>query len=321
MMEWTDRFCRFYLRLISRHAVLYTEMVTSGAIMHGDRDKLLGFHECEHPVVLQLGGSDPLELADAARIGASYGYDEINLNVGCPSDRVQSGCFGAALMGEPQTVAECLRAMRDAVSIPVTVKCRIGIDDMDIEGPLDEFVGLIANEGVEHFIIHARKAWLKGLSPKENREVPPLNYDRVYRLKKSFPDLAFTINGGIETLEEAEAHLGHVDGVMFGRAAYHNSYVLADVDRRFFGVTADPLSRAQIVEALIQFVEEEMGQGIRFNQIARHVLGLFQGVPGARAWRRHISENATKPGAGAHILGEAIEIAEGRRRGRVEAAE
>lgn len=315
MMEWTDRFCRFYLRLLTRHAVLYTEMVTSGAVLHGDRQKLLRFHDAEHPVVLQLGGSDPRDLALAARVGEEWGYDEINLNVGCPSDRVKSGCFGAALMAEPQLVAECIKAMRDAVSIPVTVKCRIGIDDMDIEGPLDEFVGLVSSAGASRFIIHARKAWLKGLSPKENREVPPLNYDRVYRLKQCFPDLPIVINGGIETLDEADVHLALVDGVMIGRAAYQNSFELAGVDQRFYGDESAEPTRGDVVERLVPFVEDEMANGARFNQIARHVLGLYQGVPGARSWRRHISENATKPGSGAHVLLEARDLAE-RDRGR-----
>lgn len=306
MMDWTDRYDRFFLRLISRHALLYTEMVTSAAVLHGDRDRLLAFEPEQHPVALQLGGSDARELAEAARIGEGYGYDEINLNVGCPSDRVQSGRFGACLMAEPETVAECVAAMQDAVQVPVTVKCRIGVDDQDEEEALDRFVEVVRQAGCTTFIVHARKAWLEGLSPKENRSVPPLNYDRVYRLKRDNPDLHVAINGGIESLQAADGHLAHVDGVMLGRAAYQNPYILADVDRRYYGSAEPPRSRGEIVEALLPYVAARIEGGARLNQITRHILGLFQGQPGARSWRRHLSETAHLSGADGRVIEDAL---------------
>ncbi|MGI9373962.1 MAG: tRNA dihydrouridine(20/20a) synthase DusA [Hyphomicrobiales bacterium] len=305
MMDWTDRHCRAFHRMLSRHAVLYTGMVTVGAVIHGDRDRLLGFDEIEHPVVLQVGGSDPGECAEAARISEVWGYDEINLNVGCPSDRVQSGRFGACLMAEPALVAACIAKMRSSVSIPVSVKCRIGIDDQDEDKDLDHFIDTVAAAGCEKFVIHARKAWLQGLSPKQNRSVPPLNHGRVRRLAKRRDDLDISINGGIVSLAEAGEHFDHVNGVMLGRAAYQNPWVLADVDRTVFGKDNPATDRAQIVEQLVDYAENAMTQGARLNHIGRHVLGLYQGQPGARAWRRHLSENMHKPDAAPELLLEA----------------
>ena len=321
MMDWTDRHCRFFHRLLSRDALLYTEMVTAEAIRHGKRDQLLGFSADEHPVALQLGGSDPAKLAEAARIGEGYGYDEINVNVGCPSDRVQNGSFGACLMAEPHLVADCVAAMRAAVRVPVTVKCRIGIDDQDSEADLERFVTTVAAAGCSTFIVHARKAWLKGLSPKENREIPPLDYDRVRRLKAAHPGLEIAINGGIATLDAAEAQLPQVDGVMLGRAAYQTPYMLADVDRRFFGSAAPVLSRDEILEGLIPYAERHIAAGGRLNNIARHILGLYHGEPGARAFRRHLSENAGRSGAGAWLLIEARQMMRNRDRAAAAAAE
>ena len=292
MMEWTDRHCRYLLRLLSRRTFLYTEMVTADAVLHGDRERVLRFHPAEHPVGLQLGGSDPHKLAEAARIGAAFGYDEVNLNVGCPSDRVQSGRFGACLMAEPDLVAECVAAMRAAVSVPVTVKCRIGIDDQDAEASLDHFVETVAEAGCRTFIVHARKAWLKGLSPKENRDVPPLDYGRVRRLKARRPELEIVLNGGIETLAVAEAQLPHVDGVMLGRAAYADPYLLAEVDRALFGSNETPPSRLDVLDAFRPYVEAELAKGARLNQMTRHILGLFHGQPRVRAFRRHLAEHA-----------------------------
>jgi tRNA-dihydrouridine synthase A len=309
-MDWTDRHCRFFHRLLSTHARLYTEMVTAEAILHGKRDRLLAFSAQEHPVALQLGGSDPAKLAEAAAIGQDYGYDEINLNIGCPSDRVQEGRFGACLMAEPDLVARCVGAMRSSVSIPVTVKCRIGIDDQDSETALDRFVRAVADAGCSTFIIHARKAWLKGLSPKENREIPPLDYARVYRLKTARPDLQVIINGGIATVEEAELHLAHVDGVALGRAAYQNPYLLAEVDSRLFGTGVAPVSRRDVMEALLPYAERHLSAGGRLNNIARHVLGLYHGRPRARLFRRHLAENAPVAGAGAEVLAEATRLVE-----------
>nr|WP_281397152.1 tRNA dihydrouridine(20/20a) synthase DusA [Kaustia mangrovi] len=306
MMDWTDRHDRFFLRLISRHALLYTEMVTAQAVVRGDRRRLLGFHGQEHPVALQLGGSEPALLAEAARIGAGFGYDEINLNVGCPSDRVQSGRFGACLMAEPALVADCVAAMRAAVAVPVTVKCRIGIDDQDAEEALSRFVDEVAAAGCRRFVVHARKAWLRGLSPKENREVPPLDYGRVYRLKAARPDLDIVLNGGIQTLDEAEGHLARVDGVMLGRAAYHTPYVLAEADRRLFDPAAPVPTREEIVERFLPYVEAELACGVPLKAMTRHILGLFHGVPGARGWRRHLSENAHRPGAGVEVIRDAL---------------
>lgn len=298
MMDWTDRHCRFFHRLLTRHALLYTEMITAEAVIHGDRRKLLGFSPEEHPVALQLGGADPERLALAARIGADFGYDEINLNVGCPSDRVQEGRFGACLMAEPELVARCVEAMRAACSIPVTVKCRIGIDDQDSEADLERFVTTVAAAGCTRFVVHARKAWLDGLSPKENRDVPPLDYGRVYRLKAAHPDLTIVINGGIRSLDEAEAHLSQVDGVMIGRAAYQTPYLLAEVDRRIFGSAEPPVTRAEVMERLIPYLERHLASGGRLNAVTRHVIGLYHGEPGARMFRRYLSgaELRDRPG-------------------------
>jgi tRNA-dihydrouridine synthase A len=305
MMEWTDRHCRFFHRQLSSHALLYTEMVTSPAIMHGKREKLLGFDPAEHPLALQIGGSDPRELAEAARIGEGFGYDEINLNVGCPSDRVQAGRFGACLMAEPALVAECVAAMRAAVQVPVTVKCRIGIDDQDSEAGLTCFVDTVAAAGCTTFIVHARKAWLHGLSPRENRDIPPLDYDRVRRLKASRPDLAIILNGGIKTLAEAKSCLDHFDGVMVGRAAYQNPSILLGVDADLFGAPARSVHPAAIIERMAPYIERELARGEKLSSITRHMLGLVQGVPGARGFRRHLTEGAIRRGAGLEIVFEA----------------
>jgi tRNA-dihydrouridine synthase A len=311
MMDWTDRHCRVFHRHITKRGLLYTEMLTTGAVIHGDRARLLGFDSCEHPVALQLGGSDPRALASAARIGADFGYDEINLNVGCPSDRVQEGRFGACLMAEPELVADCVAAMQVRVAVPVTVKCRIGIDDQDSEADLERFVSAVAGAGCRTFMVHARKAWLQGLSPKENREVPPLDYGRVYRLKAAHPELEIVINGGIGSLAEAEAHLAHVDGVALGRAAYQNPYLLAEVDRRLLGAATTPPSRREAIEALLPYAERHVRAGGRLNNIVRHILGLYHGQPRARAFRRHLSERAPREGAGADVLREALRLMEG----------
>lgn len=287
-------------------ALLYTEMVTAQAIRHGDRERLIGFDPREQPVALQIGGSDPKLLAEAAKWGEDFGYCEINLNVGCPSDRVQEGRFGACLMAEPDLVAEGVATMRSAVSVPVTVKCRIGIDDQDEDEDLDRFIRKVAETGCSTFIIHARKAWLEGLSPKENREIPPLNYERVYRAKRAHRELTIIINGGIASLSEAEAHLSHVDGVMLGRAAYHTPWILADVDRRFFGDTPLFLTRADIVARMKPYIAAELTKAPGLARITRHMLGLFHGEPGGRSWRRVISENAHRPGAGVDLLDAAI---------------
>ncbi len=306
MMDWTDRHDRAFLRAISQRTLLYTEMVTTGAILHGDRDRFLGFDAMEHPVALQLGGSAPADLAFSAREGAARGYDEINLNLGCPSDRVQRGRFGACLMTEPELVADCVAAMIEAVDIPVTVKTRIGVDDVDSYEALTAFVAKIAATGCTSFTIHARKAWLSGLSPKENREVPPLRYDVVYDLKRDFPELEIVLNGGVQTLQEAQDHLQRVDGVMIGRAAYQSPYVLAEADRLVFGEDAEPKSREQIVEDFLPYVERQLAQGVPLKSITRHMLGLFNGLAGARAWRRHLAEEAHKPGAGPEVIVEAL---------------
>ena len=307
MMAWTDRHARYFLRLISKHTMLYTEMVTTGALLHGDRQGFLRYHPAEHPIVLQLGGSHPDELAECSLMAQDAGYDEVNLNVGCPSDRVKQGCFGASLMAEPKLVAECVAAMRAKVDIPVTVKCRIGIDDMDEESALDEFVAIVAEAGCEHFIVHARKAWLQGLSPKENREVPPLKYDVVYRLKQARPSLRITINGGIKTVEAMHQHLAHVDAVMLGREAYHNPYLLSQFDAQFYGCDEAPRSRQDVVHALLPYIEQELAEGTALHSITRHLHGLFLGCPGARAWRRYLSENDYKAGAGVEVLLAALE--------------
>ena len=312
MMEWTDRHCRMFHRALTRRAMLYTEMVTAAAVIHGDRERLLGFDRIEGPLGLQLGGSDPDALARAAVIAQALGYDEINLNCGCPSDRVQSGRFGACLMAEPDLVARCFATMQDAVSIPVTVKCRIGIDDQDENLALDRFVGELGLAGCRTVIVHARKAWLQGLSPKQNRDVPPLDHARVHRLKADRPDLEIVINGGIASLDEAEAHLQRVDGVMLGRTAYHDPWVLADVDWRLFG-SANPVeNRKQAIEAWLPYVECQLARGVPLNAMTRHVLGLFNGLPGARAFRRHLSENAHRPGAGVEVLARAVELVSGK---------
>ncbi|MPY74556.1 MAG: tRNA dihydrouridine(20/20a) synthase DusA [Alphaproteobacteria bacterium] len=306
MMEWTDRHCRYFLRRISRGCLLYTEMVTAAAVLRGDRDRLLRYHPDEHPLAIQLGGAEPLALAECARIAESLGFDEINLNVGCPSDRVQSGRFGACLMAEPALVARCVEAMRGAVSVPVTVKSRIGIDDQEEWPALRAFVETVAAAGCTRFIVHARKAWLTGLSPKENREVPPLRHDLVYRLKEERPDLTVVLNGGVTSLEDADRHLGHVDGVMLGRAAYQTPYVLAEADRRYFGAREAAPDRHAVVEAMAGYVEAELAAGTPLAAMTRHMLGLFQGMPGARAWRRHLSEQAHRPGAGLATLRDAL---------------
>jgi tRNA-dihydrouridine synthase A len=305
MLEWTDRHCRFFLRLITRHTLLYTEMVTTGALLHGNPERFLAFHEVEHPVALQLGGSDPGELAQCARLGEKKGYDEINLNVGCPSDRVQSGRFGACLMATPSLVAECIAAMNEAVGIPVTVKHRIGIDHTDSYDALCDFVDTVSRGGSQTFIVHARKAWLEGLSPKENRDVPPLQYEVVHRLKQDFPALEIIINGGILTLSQAEEQLQQVDGVMIGREAYHNPWILAEADRLLFGDDHPLPTRHQVVQKLMPFVEEEFSLGTPVSRITRHILGLFQGRPGARAWRRHLSENTHRRDANPDVILEA----------------
>ncbi len=311
MMDWSDRHCRFFHRQLSRHALLYTEMVTADAILRGDRQRLLGFSDGEHPVALQLGGSDALKLAEAAAIGEAFGYDEINLNVGCPSDRVQEGRFGACLMAEPDLVAACVKAMCGAAKVPVTVKCRIGIDDQDSEIDFQNFIDRVAAAGCTTFIVHARKAWLKGLSPKENREIPPLDYPRVYRLKASRPDLEIIINGGIETLDACVGHIKHVDGVMLGRAAYHDPFILSEVDRRFFDGRAAAASRADALRAIEAYVDAHVAAGGKLSNITRHVLGLYHGRPRGRLFRRVLSEEAVRPGAGIEVLRKAVEIAEG----------
>ncbi len=307
MMDWTDRHCRFFLRLLTRRTLLYTEMVTTGAMLRGDRERLLAHDPAEHPLALQLGGSDPSELAQSTRVAAEFGYDEVNLNVGCPSDRVQSGRFGACLMAEPGLVADCVAAMRAAVALPITVKTRIGIDDRDSYAELVEFVGRVAEGGCQIFIVHARKAWLTGLSPRENREIPPLRYDIVHRLKRDFPDLIIVLNGGLTRLDQIAEQLRHVDGVMIGRAAYENSYLLAEVDRRFLGSTRRAPSRHEIIRDLLPYVEL-LRRGTPLHCMTRHLYGLFQGVPGARAWRRYLSENAHRPGAGAAVLEAALRL-------------
>ncbi len=313
MMDWTDRHCRFFHRLLTRHAVLYTEMITAEAILHGVRGRLLRFSDEEHPVALQLGGSDPIRLAAAAAIGEAEGYDEINLNIGCPSDRVQEGRFGACLMAEPDLVADCVATMRASVRVPVTVKCRIGIDDQDSEADFDRFVAAVAKAGCQVFIVHARKAWLQGLSPKENRDIPPLDYGRVHRLKAAHPDLTIIINGGLTDLDSASAQLTHVDGVMLGRAAYQNPYILASVDRRFYGGTVAPLTREDVLEELVTYAARHVAQGGRLYNVVRHILGLYRGEPGARAFRRYLSENAVGADTPVAVLDDAIAAMRERR--------
>ena len=328
MMDWTDRHCRALHRVLSRHALLYTEMVTAPAVIHGDRERLLGFDVIEHPVALQLGGSEPEQLAEAARIGQAFGYDEINLNVGCPSDRVQSGRFGACLMREPDLVADCMAAIKDAVSGPATVKCRIGVDDQDPEIALFETVDACAAVGIEVFIIHARKAWLQGLSPKENRDVPPLDYGLVRRLKRERPQLSVTINGGIASLDEAEAHLDaadgvQLDGVMLGRAAYHEPAILGQADRRLFGSAAADVDAFAAVDRYRSYMAARLAEGVHLAAMTRHMLGLMHGRPGARAFRRILTVEAVKPGAGLEVVDRAVAAvreAEARTEARTEAA-
>src|SRR6204780_181836 len=312
MMDWTDRHCRVFHRLMTRRARLYTEMLTTGAILHGDRARLLGFDTREHPVALQLGGFEPGDLALSAKIGEDFGYDEINLNVGCPSDRVRDGRFGACLMAEPALVAECVDAMKRAVRIPVTVKCRIGIDDQDPEVALDALAHGVVAAGADALVVHARKAWLNGLSPKENRDIPPLDYDRVYRLKVALPGVPIIINGGIASLGEAKRHLVHVDGVLLGRAAYQGPWRLLAADRELFGVVAPYATMKDVFEAVMPYIEDQLAQGTRLHSITRHFVGAFHGVPGARAFRRHLAENGVKPGAGANVLRDAIALVEDR---------
>jgi tRNA-dihydrouridine synthase A len=307
MMEWSTSDCRTFWRLLTKKAVLYTEMVTTGALLHGDKSRFLDYNACEHPLALQLGGSDPVALAECARIAEDWGYDEVNLNCGCPSDRVQNGMIGACLMAEPELVADCIANMQKAVKIPVTVKHRIGIDDMEDYAGLVNFVSTIAATGCTTFIVHARKAWLKGLSPKENREVPPLQYDKVYQLKEDFPHLEIIINGGITTLEQSQNLLGHVDGVMVGREAYSNPYLLAQVDQKIYGDGRPVISRDEVMLAFIDYCNEQLARGARLNHLTRHILGLYQGLPGARQFRRIISEQAHKPGAGIDVLQRALE--------------
>jgi tRNA-dihydrouridine synthase A len=312
MMDWTDRHCRVFHRLMTRRARLYTEMLTTGAIIHGDRQRLLGFDASEHPVALQLGGSEPGDLATAAKIGEDFGYDEINLNVGCPSDRVKDGRFGACLMAEPALVASGVAAMKRAVGIPVTVKCRIGIDDQDPEIALDALARGVIAAGADALIVHARKAWLNGLSPKENRDIPPLDYERVYRLKASMPGVPIIINGGIASLDEARAHLDRVDGVMLGRAAYQEPWRLLTVDPELFGEAAPQATMKGVFEAMTPYIEDQLARGTRLHSIVRHFVGAFHGVPGARAFRRHLAENGVKPGAGVNVLRDAIARVEER---------
>ena len=308
MMEWTDRHCRFFHRLLTRRTLLYTEMITTGAVLHGDRARLLAFDPAEHPVALQLGGSDPRQLAQCARIAADLGYDEVNLNVGCPSDRVQEGRFGACLMAEPALVGDCVAAMTGSVKIPVTVKCRIGIDEQDPEEALETLTNAVEQAGVAALIVHARKAWLAGLSPRENRDVPPLDYARVYRLKAAHRGLAVVINGGVLDLDQVRSHLAHLDGVMMGRAAYQEPWRLLEVDPLLFGEPARFASPREAAEALIPYLERELARGTRLHAITRHVLGLFRGVPGARAFRRHLATEGVKPGADARTFRAALAL-------------
>ncbi|MDJ0614041.1 MAG: tRNA dihydrouridine(20/20a) synthase DusA [Rhizobiaceae bacterium] len=307
MMDWSDRHCRFFHRVMTKKSLLYTEMVVADAVIHGDRNYLLGFDGTEHPVALQLGGSDPRKLADAAQIGEQFGYDEINLNVGCPSDRVQSGTFGACLMREPELVAKCVAAMKAVVDVPVTVKCRIGVDDQDPGPALDDLAKMTWEEGSDAIWVHARKAWLQGLSPKENRDIPPLDYDRVFRLKDENRSRFIGINGGVENLIQVAEHLENVDGCMLGRAAYHNPSLLREVDQRVYGSSNEPITYDAVIDAMCGYAEQHISQGGRLNQITRHMIGLFQGIPGARGWRQVLSTEAVKPGAGSEVILKAYE--------------
>lgn len=306
MMEWSTSDCRTFWRILTKKAVLYSEMVTTGALLHGDRSRFLDFNTCEHPLALQLGGSNPGDLAECSKIAQDWGYDEVNLNCGCPSDRVQNGMIGACLMAEPKLVADCVAAMQAAVTIPVTVKHRIGIDDMDDYEGLANFVETVASTGCRTFIVHARKAWLKGLSPKENREIPPLQYDKVFRLKQEFPHLEIIINGGITTLNQCTQLLDQVDGVMLGREAYANPYLLAEVDQKIYGDLRPVISRAEVMEEFVEYCCRRLASGTRLNHLTRHILGLYQGKPGARHFRRVLSEQAHKPGVGVEIIHQAL---------------
>jgi len=310
MMDYTDRHDRYFLRIISKKTWLFTEMITTNTLLHGDAQRFLKYNQSEHPLALQLGGSIPADLATCSKMAEDFGYDEVNLNVGCPSDRVQSGRFGASLMAEPDLVARCVADMQSAVKIPVSVKCRIGIDEQDEYKHLRNFIHTVSESGCRIFVIHARKAWLQGLSPKENRDIPPLNYAAIYRIKSEFPQLEIIINGGIQTLDDAKNHLQYVDGTMIGRAAYHNPYILAHVDQGLFGEQTAVWTRKQILEQFLPYVEQQMKQGVSLTQMSRHILGLFQGLKGAKAWRRHISENAYKPGADINLLIEAAKLVE-----------
>ncbi len=320
MMDWTDRHCRYFLRLISRRVLLYTEMISAGAIIHGDRARFLAFDPAERPLALQLGGAAPDELATCAEAAAAAGFDEVNLNVGCPSDRVQNARFGACLMAEPALVGRCVAAMAGASGLPATVKTRTGIDARDGYADLRGFVETVAAAGCRSFTIHARKAWLQGLSPKQNRELPPLQYERVYRLKQDLPELEIVINGGITSLDEAEAHLARVDGAMIGRAAYQNPWILAEADHRVFGESRQQLQRESIARALLPYIARQCTEGVPVKAVIRHILGLFNGLPGARAWRRHLSESAHRPGAGPEVVEAALELALARLEGRGRAA-
>ncbi len=308
MMDWTDRHCRYFHRILTGRTRLYTEMVTTGAMIHGPRARLLAFDPAEHPVALQLGGSEPGDLALCVRMAEDAGYDEVNLNIGCPSERVQKGAFGACLMREPDLVADCVSAMQTAVKIPVTVKCRIGVDDQEPREALFGLVDRVAKAGCKTFVVHARKAWLKGLSPKDNREVPPLDYSLVYELKRARPALTVIINGGVTTVAQSLAHLAHVDGVMMGRAAYQSPWVLADIDRTIFDTSPAVASRVEALEAFKPYVARELAKGAPLNAMTKHVLGLFNGLPGARAFRRHLSENAVKAGAGGAVIDQALDF-------------
>ena len=307
MLDWTDSHCRYLMRLISQHALLYTEMITTGALLRGDAARWLAFNPEEHPLALQLGGSDPGELARCARLAEQWGYDEINLNCGCPSDRVQNGRFGACLMAEPGLVADCLKAMQDATTIPVTIKCRIGIDQQEGYEPFRDFIAtVITRSACQTVIVHARKAWLQGLSPKENREIPPLHYDYVYRLKQEMPELEVILNGGITSLEQGLEHIQHVDGIMMGREAYQNPFILSEVDRLFFDDQHPATTRATVSQQFMQYCGEQMARGTKLHHLTRHLLGLYHEVPGARRFRRHLSENAHRPDAGIDVLTEAL---------------
>ncbi|MGP5308061.1 tRNA dihydrouridine(20/20a) synthase DusA [Vreelandella alkaliphila] len=309
MMDWTTRDYRAFARTLTKRTLLYTEMVTTGAILHGTpRERFLGYSDVEHPIALQLGGSDAGELAECAAIAEAWGYDEVNLNVGCPSDRVQNNMIGACLMGYPEKVAAAVKAMQEAVSIPVTVKCRIGIDDQDEDADLARFIEIVANAGCNVFTVHARKAWLQGLSPKQNRDVPPLNYPRVHRLKQSHPELHIGINGGIKTLAECKAQLEHVDSVMVGREAYQNPWLLAGVDEQLFGEVGPARTRLEAANAFRPYIQQRLDEGAKLNHITRHLLGLFQGCPGGRRFRRHLSEHAHKEDAGLRLFDEALSL-------------